>query len=354
MTKLARTSHGESNVSRRQLLGLAVASLFVCAIPTLQGAAEPSVQPEQKAVQKPKPTRIIMHVALGPTDPNDQTTRFFGLVAIDPETGKFEKLGIENGHSYRISPDGQTIAYATKNAIWTDNLNGTSPGKILDFSGRPIWSPNGKEIVVSHGEIIREEDEKEKPEKPVWKVETWRCNDQGDNAYKISVPETDFVDDWSPDGKWFVTSSDRHAPFGSGYQLYLMRPDGSEERRLTKVRGLNVYARFSPDSRHIAYLHQRGANNIHVIDIDGKNDHAVYRENGGMASPGGVCWSPDGKQLAFAVYDWQIDEKGKKVLRADQDANYRIVIIDADGKNQRELKLDTLARIFMISDPQWR
>ena len=152
----------------------------------------------------------------------------------------------------------------------------------------------------------------------------------------------------------FVTSTDRHAPFGSGYQLYLMRTDGSEDRRLTKGRGLNVYARFSPDSRRIAYLHQRGGNNIHIVDIDGKNDRAVYQESGGMASPGGACWSPDGKQLAFAVYDWQIDENGKKFLRAGQDANYRIVIIDADGKNQRELKLDTKADVIWMGHSQWR
>ena len=68
--------------------------------------------------------------------------------------------------------------------------------------------------------------------------ETWRFNVDGSGAVKLPIPETDEVDDWSPDGRWLVTVSDRHPPHGSGYQLYLMHPDGTDQRRLTEGRGL--------------------------------------------------------------------------------------------------------------------
>ena len=68
------------------------------------------------------------------------------------------------------------------------------------------------------------------------------------NGGRRSIPETHQVDDWSPDGRWLVTQSDRHPPHGSGFKLYLMRPDGTGQRRLTEGGGENINARFSPDS----------------------------------------------------------------------------------------------------------
>jgi hypothetical protein len=66
-----------------------------------------------------------------------------------------------------------------------------------------------------------------------------RCVDGG----RRSGPETDRVDDWSPNGRWLVTQSDRHPPHGSGFQLYLMRPDGTGQRRLTEGGGENINQR---------------------------------------------------------------------------------------------------------------
>ena len=351
LTMLSRIRHKRPNISRREILDLVALCLVVTSIPTLQGKADSIRQPEKKTVQKPDPGRIYVELFLKATDPSDPNTRFIGIVAIDPGTGKFEKINIKQGG--RISPDGETVVYSNDGAIWTNNLKGTSPGKILDISGSPIWSPDGKHIVVSHGELDREEDKKKTPEKPVWKVESWKTDLFGNNRIRLDVPETDFIDDWSPDGKWFVTFTDRHPPYGSGYQLYLMKPDGTEERRLTQGRGLNVSARFSPDSKKIVYTHQRGGGNIHIIDIDGKNDYTVLKDEG-VTNPERAVWSPDGKQLAITLFDWQIDEKGKKFLRNGENANYRLVIMDADGKNQRALKLDTEAKIISIILFQWR
>ena len=291
---LTKIRHKRPHISRTEFLSLAARCLIVASIPTLQGKAESVPQPEKQAVQRPDPGHIYVHLMLGPTDLSDPNTRFNGLVSIDPVTGKFEKVGIENGHSFRISPDGQTVAYANDGAIWTNNLKGTSPGKILDFNGMPIWSPDGRHIVVSHRKLDSEEDKKKPPEKPVWKVKSWKTDLFGNNRFRLDVPKTDIVNDWSLDGKWFVTGTDRHPPYGRGYQLYLMKPDGTEERRLTQGRGLFFFARFSPDSKKIVYLHERGANNIHIVDIDEKNDHTVLKESG-VTNPEMAAWSPDGK-----------------------------------------------------------
>jgi Tol biopolymer transport system component len=61
---------------------------------------------------------------------------------------------------------------------------------------------------------------------------------------------------WSPDGSFFVFASNRdaapNAPAG-GTQLYLMRVDGGEARRITEAReGVSTWA-FSKDSAWLVY-----------------------------------------------------------------------------------------------------
>src|SRR5262249_20931863 len=150
------------------------------------------------------------------------------------------------------------------------------------------------------------------------------------------------------------TSSDRHSPYGRGYQLYLMKTDGTQERQLTEG-GLNVFARFSPDGKKILYLRQtaKAGNSIWTMDIDGKNAKEIVKEVD-LASPDGAFWSPDGKQLAVIFFNWQQDEKGKKFVGDPELSNFRIAILDADGQNRRELTLADAKFVFIGSLGDWR
>jgi Tol biopolymer transport system component len=170
----------------------------------------------------------------------------------------------------------------------------------------------------------------------------------------VPVDATDAVDDWSPDGKWLLTSSDRHPPHGFNYQLYLVRLDGKGQRRLTRD-GLNCYARFSPGGRRVAYQRSdRGGRSIRVVDADGKNPRTVLAERG-LTTVDSACWSPDGKRLAIVVFDWQQDKKGEKFLDDQERANYRLVIADVDGKDRRELKLAKVTKLIEVGHcPDWR
>lgn len=135
----------------------------------------------------------------------------------------------------------------------------------------------------------------------------------------------------------------------------LIVEDGTQERRLTE-NGLNVYARFSPDGTKILYLHQTGkdGNSIWTVDIDGKNAKQIVKEVG-LASPDGAFWSPDGKQIAVMMFNWQIDEKGQKVRDINSDTtDFRIEIMDADGANRRRLKLAGAEFMFIGSLGDWR
>jgi dipeptidyl aminopeptidase/acylaminoacyl peptidase len=357
LTMLSSTSRSAPHLSRLTGLAIVAAVLAACVLPTFD-CAPVQAQPQQGQPDAKAKARIYVSAALRlkPEGQNEEKTEYNVIIAIDPATGKWQKIA-DGGYSGRVSPDGQTLVFSRMDdGIWNSDTAGTNnPGKISDKNGRPIWSGDGKYLVVTQTELLEKASDKKPRIKPAWKDETWRIDADGGNPRKLPIPATDSVEDWSPDGQWFVTCTDRHPPFGHGYQLYLMKTDGTQERRLTKG-GLNVYARFSPDGKKILFLRQtaKEGNSIWTMDIDGKNAREIVKEVD-LASPDGAFWSPDGKHLAVILFDWELDEKGKKVSRAGSDAaNFRIEIMDADGTNRRPLKLQGARFVFIGSLGDWR
>src|SRR5262249_13424128 len=113
--------------------------------------------------------------------------------------------------------------------------------------------------------------------------------------------------------------------------------------------------RFSPDGKKILYSYIRQdkvEGGWWIMDADGANPREVYRREGETSSDT-ACWSPDGKRLALILFDWIIDEKGNRTLRPDENSNFRIAILDADGKNRSEVSLENLKPLF-LNDPEWR
>jgi beta-lactamase regulating signal transducer with metallopeptidase domain/Tol biopolymer transport system component len=347
MKYLRYPSRAERLLAAGMILALAAAGLVPWRL-TARPADTP--QAEGTAVAAKLPGRIFLSANLRTRlEGQDEEKNLSAVFAIDPNTGAWKKI-TDQGHRGRVSPDGQTLAFSmfpAKDEIWSCDTQGSNnPGRICDRSGIPLWSPDGKELLVSHSEPL-----KDKKSGSVWKDEAWRVSLGGGEAVKLPIPESDEVDDWSPDGRWVVTVSDRHPPHGSGYQLYVMHLDGSAQRRLTQGR-LNCYPRFSPDSRRIVYCRQtRKEEGIWVVNVDGSDNHCVYRDD--SISSGGACWSPDGKHLAAVIHDWEINEKGQKFLGNPENGHFRIEIMDTDGQNRHALELPG-AKMLFAGMPDWQ
>jgi Tol biopolymer transport system component len=99
---------------------------------------------------------------------------------------------------------------------------------------------------------------------------------------------------------WIVFSA--QTPHGD-WELFLMRPDGSERRALTDTREFNeAGARFSPDGKRILYYRMASSD---AVDNNtyGTFDLVLADANGGNAVVYGrdfpwASWSPDGRRLA--------------------------------------------------------
>jgi beta-lactamase regulating signal transducer with metallopeptidase domain/Tol biopolymer transport system component len=278
-----------------------------------------------------------------------------GMIAINPNTGDWEKIG-DFGHNFQVSPDGSRYLYSKfrpdslatgTHDVWLADAKGGTPVRIVEDAICPLWSPDGKEVLYFKGKSVKDAG---------WHGPSWILNLETMQARKIPVPETDEVDDWSRQGNWLVTVSDRHAPHGSGYQLYVMHPDGSGERRLTEG-ALNCYPKFSPDGKRIVYQRSTGLNSLWVVDIDGSNRKQVMIENAdGTHAPEDASWSPDGKWLVAKVFDWKIevDDKGKREKHlAAGEGNDRLAIVTPDGTYQLILELEGVLKLGWIEDAEW-
>jgi Tol biopolymer transport system component len=124
---------------------------------------------------------------------------------------------------------------------------------------------------------------------------------------------------WSPDGKWLAYVSNRTKPGSEGAnEVYVVRPNGTGFRRVTHDRWIDDQVAWSPDGKHLVFGSNRlsGRFGIWVMRIDGTK---AMRLTGDGALP---VWAPDGKAIAFLRAPIGYDE---------------IWLMSPDGSNQRQL-----------------
>jgi TolB protein len=114
------------------------------------------------------------------------------------------------------------------------------------------------------------------------------CIINEDGSHQYCLTEASFPT-WSPDGQQIA--------FVYDWTVYAIGVDGSNLRRIatTEVVTENLY--WSPDGRHIAMVsYYQNERELFIVDADGSN---LYRLTHGW--DGGAVWSPDGKQLIYAL-----------------------------------------------------
>jgi Tol biopolymer transport system component len=151
------------------------------------------------------------------------------------------------------------------------------PGTNNNNLSRPALSPDGSRLVCERGHT---------------RIVALDLLREGGQDVELGV-EGDRQPSFSPDGRRIVFTSRRDRDF----EIYVMNADGSEQRRLTRSRGIDMNPVFSPDGRRIAFTSNRDGNyEIYVMDADGRNQRRVTRSS---ERSDFACWHPDGKHLVF-------------------------------------------------------
>jgi dipeptidyl aminopeptidase/acylaminoacyl peptidase len=181
---------------------------------------------------------------------------------------------------------------------------------------------------------------------------------------------------WSRDGKFFVFLSNRDAPPGTGggaagggsgggnaasqNQIYIMRPDGGEARKITDAKeGVSTLA-FSKDGKWLAYRSGKSDEEqlyaLPVVGIDSAKPVQLTHQAVGV---GLWKWSPDARRIYFVTAD-TLDKDEK--LRMEKKFNVAIRnmatplsslwAFDVDTKKATRLTRDTSITVtdFNISD----
>jgi len=228
------------------------------------------------------------------------------------------------------SPDGTQIVFQSDRhdaimgdrGIYVMDADGTNVRRLThrdESDETPVWSPDGSKILFSS--YITEENN-----------ELFIMNTDGSGIVKLTDhPGRDGHQKFSPDGSRIIFNSQRDDDGQSdvtNYEIYEMRLDGSEVKRLTNFPEWDTYPSISPDGTRIVWrrvLPTGGSSSsgrdseVFAMNRDGSDPVNLSNQS---AFDGYPSWSPDGSKIVFA------SNRGGK-----NRGNFHIYIMDADGSN---------------------
>lgn len=191
-----------------------------------------------------------------------------------------DRLGNLNGPE--ISPDGSKIVFklstANSNQLWLMERDGNNPRQIPNASGwDPTWSPDGNSILFASD--------------MQGAIQLYTIKLDGSELQKVSdLPAIRGRSDWSPDGSFIVTYSGQ--PWKR--DVFIMNADGSNARMLTPTGGNSQGTSISPDGQWVAftsYFDNYGDDHgceIYIMRVNGtdvrrltNNDYCDYQPRWG-------------------------------------------------------------------------
>lgn len=245
-------------------------------------------------------------------------------------------FGGQNAEAY-WSFDGKKILFQSRSGdmksdqIYTMNPDGSDKRMVSTGKGRCTCSyflPNGREIIFSstHGYSPVDPPEPDRSQGYVWPIypyfAIYRANADGSNLRPLFPKKADAGQEIaynaestvSPDGKRIIFTSTKDGDL----DLYSMKLDGTNVKRLTNTLGYDGGAYYSPDSKmivwranhpttdqdkadYLALLKQHLVRptkmEIWVAKADGSDARQVTRNGAANFAP---FFTPDGKRIIFS------------------------------------------------------
>ncbi|MCA9888428.1 MAG: PD40 domain-containing protein [Anaerolineae bacterium] len=303
-----------------------------------------------------------------PTWSPDGTEIMFTSAEEPPQVGlvsvSIEKMNITTGLRTHIawidtyghldwSWKNNSIAYynaSTYLEINSMNVDGTNFSRITPIPEggdtayqNPNWSPDGTKIVFQ-GAVYNQ-------------------GASDDNIYIVDVQSGDIINitstfdsddmmpDWQPISSLQPTQAQETPPelpyqsngriaFVSDRdgndEIYSMKADGSDVRRLTDDASSDLYPDWSPDGSQIVFTSEREDHvaNIFIMDADGSNQTNLTNDS--SVKDRYPSWSPDGSRIVFS--------------RVTTPGSSDIFVMNSDGSQQTKVVDGNGQRLYM---PTW-
>ena len=155
---------------------------------------------------------------------------------------------------------------------------------------------------------------------------------------------------WAPDGTFFTFLSNRDSSGeNGGNQIYAMRPDGGEARKITSAEGGVSNQSFSPDGRWLVYrAGESGEQQLYRLPADGLDDAEPLKltdHTGGIES---WEWAPDSRRIYFTGPD-SVDTDDQ--LRREKRFTVNIQNQETPLHSLWALELEPLRAVRLTEDP---
>jgi len=230
--------------------------------------------------------------------------------------GKRARLLIRGAYSPTWSPDGSRLAFVSRRSgdeeIYVARADGSGVTRLTRSPGpdlSPAWSSDGRGLTFSR------------------RAEIWTMNANGSSQRPLVRKSKVWHEHYSPTwhGSRIVYSSNRVSFFNA--ELFAV-----PAKRLTFTKGSDGVLGddgmpdFSPDGRRIAFTSNRDQQGeIYVMRADGSGQRRLTRRPGDDWAPD---FSPDGKQIAFTqlpgtIWIMNADGTGLRRLTSGTDADWR-------------------------------
>lgn len=191
--------------------------------------------------------------------------------------------------SPRWSPDGTRIAYSRQGTIVVMGSDGSNPRPITEPQAETAappcqgpaflggWSPDGERLTFHSASGSR----------GIAQVCTVKV-DGSDLRVVVSEPPTYHEEpSWSPDGQRIVYRSIREG----NHDIYVVKPDGSSEARLTDSAAIDMEPDWSPDGQWIVFSSDRqGTFEMFIMSAGGSELLQITDSRVKNSSP---SWGPE-------------------------------------------------------------